>query len=839
MGLTGPELLATGAIRSRASGVRVLCVDDNASYLELLAASLETRSDSMSVLTATSATDGLDVLEREPVDCVLSDYRMPGLDGLELLEAVREEDPDLPFILVTGEWTDANAQDAIDAGATDYVEKRWSEEQHVLLTNRIESAVARYRARRDASTYSEVLAGAVDALEDPFYLFDPTGEFLLWNDACRRVTGYSDAEIAEMAPMDFFEGGDADRVAEAIGRVLDEGRAMVEADIQTANGKRVPYEFTGTRLTDAGGDLIGICGIGRDVSARKHRLQQLRERERLLTALHAATRSLVRAESKDEVATLSVRVASEVLELPMVAVYLFEEPTNELRPAAWAPGVEEVLGELEPFGPDEALAWDAFVDGERRVYEDLSGVEGTHNPQTPVRSELIVPLADHGVLVAGDTDPGVFDDLTIEFADLFALTVGAALDAVEQEAELQDHEKRLDDQTERLNRQNRINAVIRDIDRLLVDASTRREFERGVCEHLLEVDSHDFAWIGMPTDEDGVFVRAWAGDDRAREWVADGRAPVVDQAEAAMRAREPQVVSNLLDGGDAAPWRSLALSGGYRSVLTVPISYGGAVYGTLQVFATTVDAFDAETRSVLGELGETIGHTESAIDRRDALVTDASIRLVLRIRHVENFFVQVAREIDDRVEMRRVRPHDEGVAVSFTVADAAPDRVIDLAEDRPRIQDITPVPDTGDAHLYEGRVTGETMVTTLAEFGGQPRSLVATPDGSRVAVDLPRSADVRTVVDALKSAYPGAEFVARRTVDPHDIERIPERFVERLTDRQREALEVAHEAGFFEWPRGESGEEVAERLDISPSTFHQHIRAAERKLFETVFDPDP
>ncbi|WP_231754538.1 helix-turn-helix domain-containing protein [Halapricum sp. CBA1109] len=57
-----------------------------------------------------------------------------------------------------------------------------------------------------------------------------------------------------------------------------------------------------------------------------------------------------------------------------------------------------------------------------------------------------------------------------------------------------------------------------------------------------------------------------------------------------------------------------------------------------------------------------------------------------------------------------------------------------------------------------------------------------------------------------------------------------------LTDRQRTAVQKAFVGGFFEWPRGTSGEDLAASMDISPSTYHQHLRAAQRKVFTEIFD---
>ena len=126
----------------------VLHVDDDPALLETSEPLLQ-RAFDCSVLTATSASEGHEVLASVPVDCVVSDYDMPGSDGIEFLEAVRAEFPDLPFILFTGRGSEAVASEAIATGVTDYVQKTVGADQYTVLANRIENAVARYQTSRD------------------------------------------------------------------------------------------------------------------------------------------------------------------------------------------------------------------------------------------------------------------------------------------------------------------------------------------------------------------------------------------------------------------------------------------------------------------------------------------------------------------------------------------------------------------------------------------------------------------------------------------------------------------------------------------------------------------
>ncbi|MHC3381135.1 response regulator [Haloarcula sp. H-GB5] len=136
----------------------VLHIDDEPDFLDVASEILAQQSDQLNVVPAASAAEGLDRLDERSVDCIVSDYRMPEKDGIELLKAVREEYPDLPFILFTGEGSEAVASDAIAAGATDYLRKGHGTERYELLANRIENAVEQYRTNQRAAELERVRA---------------------------------------------------------------------------------------------------------------------------------------------------------------------------------------------------------------------------------------------------------------------------------------------------------------------------------------------------------------------------------------------------------------------------------------------------------------------------------------------------------------------------------------------------------------------------------------------------------------------------------------------------------------------------------------------------------
>ncbi|WP_436901893.1 response regulator [Halovenus halobia] len=128
--------------------IRVLHVDDDPQIVELTGEFLERTDDAFWVTGETTAVEGLNQLRDGEFDCIVSDYDMPQTDGLEFLELVREQFPDIPFILYTAKGSEEVASEAISAGVTEYMQKETNTEQYEVLANRIRNAVDRYRSQQ-------------------------------------------------------------------------------------------------------------------------------------------------------------------------------------------------------------------------------------------------------------------------------------------------------------------------------------------------------------------------------------------------------------------------------------------------------------------------------------------------------------------------------------------------------------------------------------------------------------------------------------------------------------------------------------------------------------------
>jgi nitrogen regulation protein NR(I) len=155
---------------------RILVVDDEEQMRDLLAKVLERKGYHVSVCG--DGTEALASLEREPVDLVVTDVRMPGLNGMEALRAIKELNPEIVVIIMTAFGSIDQAVQAVKDGAYDYINKPFKIDE-ILLT--IEKALDERRLRHEVSSlrqelrtryHFENLIGKSRAMQDVFHLIE-------------------------------------------------------------------------------------------------------------------------------------------------------------------------------------------------------------------------------------------------------------------------------------------------------------------------------------------------------------------------------------------------------------------------------------------------------------------------------------------------------------------------------------------------------------------------------------------------------------------------------------------------------------------------------------------
>jgi signal transduction histidine kinase len=234
--------------------------------------------------------------------------------------------------------------------------------------------------------------------------------------------------------------------------------------------------------------------LGANVRAALDRVR----REERLARLHETTRSLMAAETEAEVADVAVTTARDVLSHDICAVHLYDPECDALVPVAASERTRTFLGDdgdLPALGRGESLAFEAFEAGEARLYDRINEAPGVMDPTTRVRSELIVPLGDYGVFLAGSAVPDQFDETDVSLAKVLCANVESALERAEREATLRRREAELRERNDRLDEF--ASVVSHDLRNPLNVAQGRLELARETCscgatEHLDAVaESHD------------------------------------------------------------------------------------------------------------------------------------------------------------------------------------------------------------------------------------------------------------------------------------------------------------------------------------------------------------
>jgi PAS domain S-box-containing protein len=625
----------------------------------------------------------------------------------------------------------------------------------------------------------------------------------------------------------------------------DEPSERFRSAVETAaDGEFVRYEETirgaeHTATVDLSvrpvtdGDAVELLvAEGRDITERVRREEQLE-------ALDTVSTDLVAAESTTTVCDVAVAAAEETLGLALASVELYDAEAGRLKPAARTDAVSELVGDESLFDAEAGESWEVFVEQDGTVYRDVAARSGVPDTGTVLDSAMVLPLGSHGVFIAGATEPEAFGETEVDLARALATNVEASLDVLARETELRERGDSLARKNERLNRLNQLNEVIRDLLQSLLGAASRAEIQRTACESLAGAGPYRFAWLGRLDPASGTVrpeARAGAEEGYLDAVTVATDDPDADPAAKALRERTVAVENRVRSDPPFEPWRRAATDRGFRSVVAVPLTYRDASYGVLAVYADEPDQFDALERSVLRELGDAIGYAITAVERKRALASDRAVELEFTLSEPDTPLFRTLRRVGGTFSFEGVvEGGGDSLSIFFTLEGAT--GLAEACEAEPDITGLTVVGEAEPGTRYECVLTGDGVLSTVFAHGGVPRDLTVGEE-TRLVVELPSGRDVREFTETVEERFPSASLVARRERD-RAVQTAPglrAALDEHLTERNLEVAERAYHSGFFEWPRENSGQEVADALDISQPTFNRHVRAAERALFEVLFE---
>ena len=264
------------------SNISVLNIDDEPGLLKLSKIYLEKENERLEVDTSTSATDALKKLEKKRYDAIISDYLMPGMNGLELLETLRNQGNDIPFIIFTGRGREEVAIEALNLGADRYIQKGGDPRaQYGILAQAVVSEVSRKKAEERLYESERKFRAIVEQSQDGITVINEEGEMIEWNDAQAQLTQipFSEAigrklwEIQfQSLPSENRTEGMLEQLKSSTLKCLESGDApwlntLVDYPIEGPDGiKRFMQQLPFSIKTQRGHML---CSITRDITELK------------------------------------------------------------------------------------------------------------------------------------------------------------------------------------------------------------------------------------------------------------------------------------------------------------------------------------------------------------------------------------------------------------------------------------------------------------------------------------------------------------------------------------------------------------------------------------------
>lgn len=311
--------------------ISVLYVDDERDLCDISQIFLE-REGEFEVGTAISAREALDLPNLTSYDVIVSDYSMPGMDGIAFLKAVRERFGDIPFILFSGRGREEVVIEAFNNGADFYIQKGGDpKSQFAELTHKIRQAARRKQAERFLRESERRLADIINFLPDATFAVDKSGCVIAWNHAIEEMTGVPAHEMLGKGDCAYsipFYGSKRpilidllnepeDRFSHLYTNISRNGTSlMAETDLATPKGRTISVLARACPLCNEDGEVTGAIESIRDITEWKNAEHSLRaSEEKFRTLVHLSLEGIVITDFSGNLLFVN-RAAGMIVDIP-------------------------------------------------------------------------------------------------------------------------------------------------------------------------------------------------------------------------------------------------------------------------------------------------------------------------------------------------------------------------------------------------------------------------------------------------------------------------------------------------------------------------------------------
>lgn len=661
---------------------------------------------------------------------------------------------------------------------------------------------------------------------------------LWWSDQVEEIYGVEEEEFSPTIEdaVSYFSSGVASEIEDALqDAIAGKSGFEITAPFQTEDGEDRWVQVRGEPNIESR-NVTSVRGTIQDITEQKRQELLLQELNNSMTQLFDTE-----AKAESQIAQTAVDIIVDLLDCDIASVCHYMEQQGELEQVAASDLFSEVVGEWS-WTADASLPWESYITGETRIADVQTNAEDMEfHPDTDIKSELVIPLDRFGVLVVAETTPNAFDDLTFDLLEILASTTTEALRRNDQTHELRKRNSELELKKNRLDRARDVNEEIRLIARNLTDAATTAEIDKSLCDAVTNIDGFDFAWVGKEDPvNDMVEVSAATGDtDLARKLprgtTESNTLPAVQVTE----TKEPVINNSIASNVHGEEWKSVALQQQYRAVASVPIRADGVLHGVLTVYSRESDQFGDIMEEVLTDIGEFAGYVYETTQRQGTFLQAKPTTIALQITEYQSGLMDIADRIGEPVQIDHIAPAaNDRLHLYVTIEDGlACEEIKRIIQEDPQLTGVQCVSATDEERLFEVTAT-EFAAARIAELGGQFQSAVIENEEMIVTVNIPAEMETRDYFDRVEEAVDMNVALHSKNADTTPATAYKAAVLDNLTETQERVLQTAYHSGYFDKKRKRTGQEIADSLDIAQPTFSNRLRAAERNLFTSLYDPD-
>lgn len=688
----------------------------------------------------------------------------------------------------------------------------------------------------------------IETVEDGIYALDTHQHFTLINEGYAEMVGYPREELLGSHISVVVDDEAVELSKQLRERMLTDeiDGGVAQVGVPTATGETIPTETAFAPLWSDDGVLNGTVGIVRDITERVEREERLETQHRMQSGIAELGQQALRSKDLDVLMATASELVADTLDNDFCKVLDLDEDAEELllrQGVGWDDGIigDATVSSVES---DSQAAY-TLANKEPVVVKNLNVEPRISGPDLLTNhdivsgiSVIIGPYEDPwGILGTHDTEAKEFTELEVNFVQSVAHVLATAIDR-------QQNEQTLRERNESLVALNALNTVSREITESVIAQSTREEIEQTLCESLAATDAYEFAWVANANSTDETLrTRAHAGTDGYHEEITVS----VDRDDPrshgpggkAYHLQETQVVRDVFSDPSFEPWREAAADYGFSSAAAVPIVHEDMPYGVLGIYADRSEAFASEEREVVSHLGEIVGHAIASTERERAMMSDELVELDVQ---VPNLFASLGIEDEPTgtITVTGVVPigNDRFLMYGNATADGF-ETLAELVETVPLFDDLSRL-DEGEVITFEMKLKEPPITSRVTAMGGYIDELVIDDGDARAAIHLAPRSIVRGLLDTIENVYPQMNLISRKQINRSEPVSPDSRrqLLGDLTERQRVVLDASYHSGYFEWPRRTSGEEVADSLDISPATYSQHLRKAQKQMLDSIYESD-